>query len=711
MKWKGIAPFGHDLAILAYMKEKNEHSDESLMGIDPPSQTPTRPELRILTRLNCEISSDALSIPSCEHYEANDYVMAVVYPSTKKKQEISNESITNADNNNTFEDSMSKHFSQWWPDNEEPMYYVVCPKDIVIGRPRDEHDRVKWLLQHGKYTSALAVARILRKRDPETWDSVVDHYMEYLLSNQEYEKAAKMCPDVLRQDPDRWERYIYLFAQRRNLDTLSIYIPTENPTLKSSAYNMVLRACILVPTSHPRLLELVKRWPPGVYSPSGLSKEIQQKARSIRGDKTILMEVLALLYILQNMHDHAMEIYIELEKQDVFDFIVNHALLNTLHGKIAKLVALDEEKAINLLVKYMEDIDPVHVIQELEEVMKHVDQNKDNKKTYSMWRKRLFRYMDKLVMEDISAAADYHALLVELYADYSVDRLKHFLEMSHQYPLDVAYEICHSRKLIKEEVYVLYRMGNSQDALQLIIKELKDIPKAIEFARQHNDIELWNSLIDWALKSSSTTGDLLDQVGGHVNPHTVITRIPKGMSIWNLRNRLCKIITDYRTQTSLQEGCSHILKADCVHLAEKLYHEIKHCIQVLHISTTDSTIINNESVVDNNITNNNEMTIWHTYDSATGAIIPSTEPKLEKSGTVKAHWSSQLQMSIAGANSSTSASYSANSALNQKKTIQIGFNMEKTQSFQLQSNSFRGKLGFKKNSNDEYVQTLPSLIE
>lgn len=61
---------------------------------------------------------------------------------------------------------------------------------------------------------------------------------------------------------------------------------------------------------------------------------------------------------------------------------------------------------------------------------------------------------------------------------------------------------------------------------------------------------------------------MLDHVGGHVDPLRVITRIPHGMKIWNLRQRLCQIIHDYRIQTSLQEGCNSILNTDAVHLSE-----------------------------------------------------------------------------------------------------------------------------------------------
>ncbi|MBA0582978.1 hypothetical protein Gorai_013860, partial [Gossypium raimondii] len=45
-----------------------------------------------------------------------------------------------------------------------------------------------------------------------------------------------------------------------------------------------------------------------------------------------------------------------------------------------------------------------------------------------------------------------------------------------------------------------------------------------------------------------------------------------------LRDRLVKIITDYRTETSLRHGCNDILKADCVDLLVKYYKEARRAV-------------------------------------------------------------------------------------------------------------------------------------
>lgn len=43
------------------------------------------------------------------------------------------------------------------------------------------------------------------------------------------------------------------------------------------------------------------------------------------------------------------------------------------------------------------------------------------------------------------------------------------------------------------------RVGDTKEALELIIKELKDMQQAIEFCQEHDDPDLWKDLTDHSL--------------------------------------------------------------------------------------------------------------------------------------------------------------------------------------------------------------------
>ncbi|GAB1297941.1 Vacuolar protein sorting-associated protein 41 homolog [Apodemus speciosus] len=134
-----------------------------------------------------------------------------------------------------------------------------------------------------------------------------------------------------------------------------------------------------------------------------------------------------------------------------------------------------------------------------------------------------------------------------------------------------ALEICQQRNFVEETVYLLSRMGNSRSALKMIMEELHDVDKAIEFAKEQDDGELWEDLILYSIDKPPFITGLLNNIGTHVDPILLIHRIKEGMEIPNLRDSLVKILQDYNLQILLREGCKKILVADSLSLLKKMH--------------------------------------------------------------------------------------------------------------------------------------------
>jgi vacuolar protein sorting-associated protein 41 len=92
-------------------------------------------------------------------------------------------------------------------------------------------------------------------------------------------------------------------------------------------------------------------------------------------------------------------------------------------------------------------------------------------------------------------------------------------------------------------VFILGRMGNTKQALKLIIQKLQKVGVAVEFVEQQKDEELWEFLITECLGRPEFVSELLEHIGAHVDPIKLIRRIPEGMEIDNLRDRLVKIVS------------------------------------------------------------------------------------------------------------------------------------------------------------------------
>jgi len=76
-------------------------------------------------------------------------------------------------------------------------------------------------------------------------------------------------------------------------------------------------------------------------------------------------------------------------------------------------------------------------------------------------------------------------LQVELYADYAPGQLMAFLVSSQWYGLEEALQVCEQRGLVREQVFILGRMGSASQALHLIIQRLADIPQVLHSTPRH----------------------------------------------------------------------------------------------------------------------------------------------------------------------------------------------------------------------------------
>ncbi|PSR89908.1 Vacuolar protein sorting-associated protein [Actinidia chinensis var. chinensis] len=537
----GIAPFGDSLVVLAYIQGEEDGEKEFSSTIPSRQGKAQRPEVRVVTWNNDELATDALPVHGFEHYKAKDYSLAHA----------------------PF--SGSSYAGGQWAAGDEPVYYVVSPKDVVIAKPRDAEDHISWLLQHGWHEKALEAVEAGQGRS-ELLDEVGSRYLDHLIVERKYAEAACLCPKLLRGSASAWERWVFHFAHLRQLPVLVPYIPTENPKLRDTAYEVALVALATNPSFHKDLLSTVKSWPPGIYSASPVISAIEPQLNT-SSTTDALKEALAELYVIDEQYEKAFALYADLMKEDVFDFIEKHNLHDAVREKVVQLMMIDCKRAVPLLTQHRDLITPSEVVSQLLAAGKKCDS-----------RYFLHLYLHSLFVANPHAGRDFHDMQVELYADFDPKMLLPFLRSSQHYTLEKAYEICVKRDLLREQVFILGRMGNSKQALAVIINNLGDIEEAIEFVSMQQDDELWEELIKQCLHKPEMVGVLLEHTVGNLDPLYIVNIVPNGLEIPRLRDRLVKIITDYRTETSLRHGCNDILKTDCVNLLIKYYKEATRAI-------------------------------------------------------------------------------------------------------------------------------------
>uniref|UniRef100_A0AAR2J862 Vacuolar protein sorting-associated protein 41 homolog n=1 Tax=Pygocentrus nattereri TaxID=42514 RepID=A0AAR2J862_PYGNA len=467
----------------------------------------------------------------------------IIQPLPESCEEISSDALTVRN----FQENECRDYRLEHSEGES-LFYIISPKDIVVAKERDQDDHIDWLLDKKKYEEALMAAEISFK-NIKRHDKIGMAYINHLVEKKDYDTAARKCQKVLGKNMDLWENEVYRFKTIGQLKAISQYLPRGDLRLRPAIYEMILHE--FLKTDYEGFATLIREWPGELYNNMTI---VQTVTDHLKKDPTnsILLTTLAELYTYDQRYDRALEIYLRLRHKDVYQLIHKHNLFSSIEDKIVLLMDFDKEKAVDML---LDNEDKISV----------------SSPRCPLHHTFFLQYLHKLFKRDHHKGQKYHERQISLYAEYDRPNLLPFLRDSTHCPLEKALEICQQRHFVEETVFLLSRMGNCRRALQMIMEELGDVDKAIEFAKEQDDAELWEDLISYSIDKPPFITGLLNNIGTHVDPILLIHRIKEGMEIPNLRDSLVKILQDYNLQILLREGCKKILVADSLSLLHKMH--------------------------------------------------------------------------------------------------------------------------------------------
>jgi vacuolar protein sorting-associated protein 41 len=497
-----------------------------------------------------------------------------------------------------------------------PVMLVAAPEDLVMASVRGVDDRIKYVAGQGKLHTAVEIA--LHNRHviaPQRFQDLVTAYLDDLLAKKDFNRAAQECPRLIGTDPVAWEAWIYRFARLRQLGCLAPLIPTQDPRLRSSIYEMVLEHFL---DEDPRLfLSAIRAWgkpnqPPrgrkgGAKAEAGAGaqggegaaegeghlyrlKEVKDRVRGVLAVRTdpVLLEAQAHLHVYDGDFENALICYWELlrvssgssprggeamtltqtrmrDYSPVFQLIEEHSLFAAVEDKVMNLVRMNRDMARDLLVRYLDRLPVGPVVRQLQGD-----------------RRLLLWYLDALFKhapEQYNAPEyeRFHVLQLALYAeaappfrpvrsdeadceDYRSDLLS-FLMWSNYITLEGALAECQKRSppLYNEMVYILGRMANNKDALTILLERVGSVQRAIKFV-EANDKSLWQDLIDFSLRTPAFLTGLLRHAGQYNVDLALqlISEIPLGMRIRGLKEKLLAIIASYDYDVRMHQGAMEV---------------------------------------------------------------------------------------------------------------------------------------------------------
>lgn len=110
--------------------------------------------------------------------------------------------------------------------------------------------------------------------------------------------------------------------------------------------------------------------------------------------------------------------------------------------------------------------------------------------------------------------------------------------------------------------YLLSKTGQTKRALYLIIDKLGDVSMAISFAKEQNDPDLWDDLLEYSMNKPRFIRGLLEEVGTSIDPIKLVKPIPEGLEIEGLREGIHRMIREYEIQFSISEGVAKVLRGE-----------------------------------------------------------------------------------------------------------------------------------------------------
>jgi len=438
---------------------------------------------------------------------------------------------------------------------DDSHYFIMAPSGVVMGRPRDVDDNIDWKLDHGDFAGALQTAEAnSRLMCRHTALKVGKTYLDNLLDQGDFEEAAELCVRVFKNEKRLWQdEAIVRFKRLGQLRWLAPRIPYPKAgggvRLENKYYEVILRTLLENQADNDVFLELIRgRWTLDMYNINELIEDVLEICYG-DPDNLLLNQALAALYTNCNRHNEAMALYLKLQHHEVFTLIRDHDLFGSLgvSNRIPDLMDLDARESVKMFLEYREKLDPESVVEALEETEGN--------------GRHLYLYLDALWEKDREGSRDFQGRLVRLYAVYNQKKLMSFLDLG-DYDLEDALDTCQEHGLTQEQIFIYTRMGNTKRALQLIIDELIDIDEAIRFCKEHDDEELWDMLVDYAVHKPTLIYQLLTSIGTHVHPKILIEKIELGLEIPHLKKALAIIMQDYRLQVTLQEACKKIVESD-----------------------------------------------------------------------------------------------------------------------------------------------------
>ena len=406
----------------------------------------------------------------------------------------------------------------------ETHYFVASPIKLIKVTRANNDDKVDEFIKAGNYRRAWEYARQHQcvKFKVEQLGKTM---LEDLFAQEKYDECARLVGDVVGTEGSdavkQWDEWVRIFVSQNPCPALFLlpYVPRISddgnvpPSVRLSAvsYDLLLNRALLLHL--PTFREYVKKFK-GLYDCPPVCNSAKQRLAKLKLDRDdrmrvdesmfgILGECIGLLLEFSGKHEEALDVLLEVrDSEELFAFIERHRTYDKAMELLDKLFAKNQPRTLELLMKQRSDDEvgshafpPDQVVRKLE-----------TRSPALLWeyvkllRQRYPRDFEETVRR-------FSVLLTSLYITQEPSSVYDYLkEYSQLINLKDAYNQCRRRGLMEESVFVMAKMGYREDGLKVLICDMKNVVKAIQFIRDHfpddeDHDQLFKKLVDLVLET------------------------------------------------------------------------------------------------------------------------------------------------------------------------------------------------------------------
>ncbi|KAK0393556.1 hypothetical protein QR680_000272 [Steinernema hermaphroditum] len=453
----------------------------------------------------------------------------------------------------------------------DSIFFLLASKELIRAMPSSVDDHVKWCLEKSRYEDAMYYSR-------EHSTQLIDYtvleigkmFIDNLIEQEKFETAVQNISEVCSNHKEEWEYYVTEFDRHNKILLLAPYLPTNNPQLEPECYEQVLTSSLF---SSVRLFKhFVTNWNPDIYRVGAIIdmtykrynrvQDIPECKPLTKEDEAALLVSLAHLYTYDRKYETALKLHMALCDKAVFPLIEKYGLFPLVKDKIVDLMNIDQNKALRLLIQNENQMPSKDVMCQLYREPK-----------------LQMHYLNQLMQRN--EGGEFADLAVKLYAEYDRPKLMPFLTKHENYGIDKALKICEAKKYMEEAAFLLGRSGKRMEAVAVMVEKMGRMDKAIEFCRNfEDDIELWDYLIELALRTADHINQLLKTSGLCIDPLKIIEKIPPDMDIPGLRESLVLILSDNDATLNLQRGYQLVTQDDVCSLFDNYIEQLSACVNI-----------------------------------------------------------------------------------------------------------------------------------